>query len=62
MDRLQFRLQENKLDVTISAPVKLQLELIVAPPDARSHSSSGYDSHHSLSLILITEMFFRYCH
>lgn len=35
MDRLQFRLQEHKLDVTISAPVKLQSELIVAQPGAR---------------------------
>lgn len=47
MDRLQFRLQEHKLDITISAPVKLQSELVFAQPGAGSHSRSGYDSYHS---------------
>lgn len=61
MDRLQFSLQEHKLDVSISATLKLQSGLVAAQPDSRSHSNSGYDLYHSLSPILITEMFFRYC-
>lgn len=56
MDRLQFGLQEHKLDVTISALVKPESELTVAQPDTRPHSSLGHDSYHSLSLILITEL------
>lgn len=42
MDRLQFRLQEHKLDIPISALVKLESELVVAQPDARSQSNSGF--------------------
>lgn len=56
MDRLQFGLQEHKLDVTISALVKLESELIVAQPDTRAHSSPEHDSYHLLSLILITQL------